>query len=352
MGVDISDASIKWVALSHPAGQNPLGGASRGSRRVEAWGQEELAGGIVNSGVVHDVARLSEALRALKQKVPHISAVHAALPEEAAFVFSMSAPPGSTRQQILNMIEFEFETRVPIPPPAAVYDFDLIAPDGESPMQEIGVAVFPRDVAESYAQAFEDAGFSLLSLEIEARSIARAAVSPSANESIVLLVDFGMKRTGFAVLKHGIPIFTSTVEIGGEALDRALSEQMHLSPKQIEVWKNEQGLLPSEGTKSPGLEALSGAASSLGSEVARHFNYWDTRRNERGERVTPVSRVLLLGGSANMKGLGDYISGRVQAPVDRPNVWRNVCSFEEYIPPIERRTSLQYATAIGLALRD
>jgi type IV pilus assembly protein PilM len=342
MGVDISDASIKWVALTR---------SSRGGRRVEAWGQEELADGIVRAGVVQDVARLSEALRALKQKVPHISAVHAALPEEAAFVFSMGAPVGSTRQQILNMIEFEFETRVPIPPSAAVYDFDLI-PGGEDGALEIGVVVFPRDLAESYARAFEDAGFLLLSLELEARSIARAATSSSGSESIVLLVDFGLKRTGFAVLKRGIPIFTSTVEIGGQALDHALSELMHLSPKQIEVWKNEQGLLPAEGVKSPGLEALSGAASSLGSEVARHFNYWDTRRNERGERVSPVSRVLLLGGSANMKGLGDYISGRVQAPVERPNVWQNVCSFDNYIPPIDRKTSLQFATAIGLALRD
>jgi type IV pilus assembly protein PilM len=342
MGVDISDASIKWVQLSRP---------TRGSRRVEVWGQEELAEGIVSAGVVKDVLRLAEALRALKQKVPHIRAVHAALPEEAAFVFSMTVPAGSGRQQILNMIEFEFETRVPIPPAAAVYDFDLI-PGTDAQMQEIGVVVFPREVAESYATAFDEAGFSLLSLELEARSIARAATDHSPGEGIVLLVDFGLRRTGFAVLKHGIPIFTSTVEIGGEALDRALSEQMHLSPKQIEVWKNEQGLLPSEGTKSPGLEALSGAASSLGSEVARHFNYWDTRRNDSGERVTPVSKVLLLGGSANMKGLGDYIAGRVQAPVERPNLWRNVCSFDEYIPPIERRTSLQYATAIGLALRD
>jgi type IV pilus assembly protein PilM len=341
MGVDISDASIKWVALKR----------SSSDRRVEAWGQETLETGIVESGVVRDVARLSEALRSIRKKVPRIGAIHAALPEESAFIFSMSAPPGSTRQQIRDLIEFEFETRVPIAPAAAVYDFDLI-PAGEGEAQEIGVVAFPRDIAENYAQAFENAGFLPLSFELEARSIARAAVPSNDTESIVLLVDFGLRRTGFAVLKRGVPIFTSTVEIGGEALDRALSDSMHLSPKQIEVWKNEQGLLPSEGPKSPGLEALSGAASSLGSEVARHFNYWDTRRNERGERVTPVSRVLLVGGSSNMKGIGDYISGRVQAPVERPNLWCNVCSFDEYIPPIDRRTSLQYATAIGLALRD
>ncbi|HTR18481.1 MAG TPA: pilus assembly protein PilM [Candidatus Paceibacterota bacterium] len=341
-GIDISDASIKWIALSRPG---------RGSRKVEAWGQEPLPGGIVSAGVIQDPARLTEALRAIKRKMPRVTAVHAALPEESAFVFSLSAPAGSSREQILSMIEFEFEARVPIPPTAAVYDFDLI-PGQEGDAQEIGVVVFPRELAESYADSFADAGFSLLSLEIEARSIARAAVPRMSPGNIALLVDFGFKRTGFAVLKSGIPIFTSTVEIGGEAVDRALKEKMHLSQEQVQLWKNEQGLLPEGGVKSPGLEAVSGAASALGSEVARHFNYWDTRRNDRGERVSPVSHVLLLGGSANMKGLADYIAGRVQAPVERPNVWNNVCSFDEYIPPIERRNSLQYATAIGLALRD
>lgn len=340
-GVDISDASVKWIVLDAPA---------RGDRRVEEWGQESLPEGVISSGAIRDEAKLAEALRAVKKKIPHIAGVHASLPEEAAFVFSMNVPLGSSRQEILNLIEFEFEQRVPIPPAAAVYDFDLI-PRGEDEAQEIGVVVFPRELAESYARCLSAAGFLPLSFELEVRAIARAVVSKDEPDTVSLLVDFGSKRSGLSVLKRGIPIFTSTVEVGVEEVDKVLAEQLHLSPKEVEIWKNEQGLVPAEGQKSPGIEALSGAASALGSEIARHFNYWDTRRNEEGERVTPVSRVLLVGGGANLKGLGDYIAGRVQAPVVRPNVWANVCSFEDYIPPIERRVSLQYATAIGLSLR-
>jgi type IV pilus assembly protein PilM len=338
-GIDISDTSIKWIALSDEA---------RGRRTVEAWSREPLAEGIVESGTVKNEPALIESLRAVKKQLPHRSAIHASLPEEPAFVFNMNVPAGLKRQEILNLVEFEFEARVPIPPSAAVYDFDLI-PREEGEPQEIGVAVFPREIAESYARCFSAAGFVLLSLELEPRAIARAV--SEAGDNITLLVDFGFKRTGIAVLKRGIPIFTSTVDVGVEGIDRALTQQLHLSPEEIETWKNEQGLVPTQGQQSSGLEVLSGAASALGSEVARHFNYWDTRRNEQGERVTPVSRVLLVGGGSNLKGLADYIAGRVQAPVVRPNVWANVCSFEKYIPPIPRRTSLQYATAVGLSLR-
>ncbi|MDR3570781.1 MAG: pilus assembly protein PilM [Candidatus Pacebacteria bacterium] len=339
-GVDISDASIKWIVLSE---------TQPGKRRVEAWGQEQLPEGVVSSGVINDEARLIEVLKTVRRKMPRVAGVHVALPEEPAFVFGMNVPLGSTRKEIIDLIGFEFETRVPIPPAEAVYDFDII-PWQEGESQEVGVVVFPRELSESYAHCLAEAGFLVFSFEIEPRAIARATVSREQATKVALLVDFGAKRSGLAVLKAGIPIFTSTVDVGVDRIDQVLSEQLHLSPEQLRVWKNEQGLLPSEGQKS-GLEVLSGVASSLGSEVARHFNYWDTRRNDRGERVTPVSTVLLVGGGANLKGLGDYIAGRVQAEVVRPNVWQHVCSFEEYIPPINRRTSLQYATAIGLALR-
>lgn len=340
VGVDVSDTSIKWLILEH----------NGDLRQVHSYGQETLAPGIVENGLVRDGSALSEALRELKKKIG-VACAHAALPEEAAYVFSMHIPEGSSREQTLSMIEFELEGRVPIPPSAAVYDYDVIMKhDGAG--EEIGVVVFARDVAESYADAFSGAGIQLLSLEVEANSIARAVSRNTEDEPITLLVDFGRLRTGFAVLKRGIPIFTSTVGVGSDSIDKIIAEKLSLSPEDGLVFKNEQGLLAEGGKTSPGLEALTGTASALADEIARHFHYWDTRRNEHGERVTPVERVFIIGGGANLKGLGDYIAARVQAETLRPDVWKNVCSFDDYIPPIDRRTSLQFATAIGLALRS
>ena len=340
-GIDISDASIKWLAF------DPLGG----KEKILSWGEEPLSEGIVVDGIIQDAAALAAALGAVKKKLGGIRYAHAALPEEAAYVFSMHVPAGSRRDGILSMIEFEFAGRVPITPAAAVYDFDVIEKYGSSG-EEIGVVVFPRELAETYATAFRMADIHLLSLEVEARSIARAVSDISGNEPVTLLVDFGRTRTGFAVLKRGIPIFTSTVAVGGAIMTRLLVEKMSLEPTAAEEFKNEKGLLSAMGSeKSPEAEALLSTASALTEEITRHYRYWDTRRNEQGERVTPVGRVLVVGGSANLKGLPDYIAAKVQASVERPNVWQNVCSFDEYIPPFDRRTSLKFATAIGLALR-
>ncbi|MDZ4227069.1 MAG: pilus assembly protein PilM, partial [Patescibacteria group bacterium] len=340
-GVDISDSSIKWLSLVK----------AKNGHRVHKYGEKKLEPGIVVGGIIKNSDALSLTLVQVKEELGGITYAHAALPEEAAYVFSMHVPIGTSREQTLRLIEFEFEGRVPIPPSSAVYDFDSILKHGGEEGEEIGVSVFPRELSEGYVAAFENAGISLLSLEIEAQSIARAVADDTPSEPVTLMVDFGRARSGFAVLKRNIPIFTSTVDVGGDTITKALAEKFSLKEEEIERFKNEQGLTSNDAAHAEVQETIVATASALADEISRHYHYWDTRRNEHGERVTPVGRVLLVGGGANLMGLSDYIAGRIQAPTGVGEVWRHVYDFDSYIPPIDRTHSLQYATAIGLALR-
>ncbi len=338
-GIDISDSSVKWVVL----------GRTGESASVVNYGEIPLAAGVVVSGVVQNVAALAAALAEVRERLRGVRAAHGALPEEAAYVFSMVIPQHEPRTQALRMIEFEFDGRVPIPPAAAVYDYTPII-SHDATHEEISVVVFPQDIAEAYAAAFESAGISLLSLEVEARSIARAVSSGAHDEPVTLIVDYGRARTGFAVLKRGIPIFTSTVAVGGDAIDRALIDGAHLSSEDAARFKAEEGLDASP-ERSTVRDAILPPATALVNEITKHYHYWDTRRSDRGDRVTPVGKVVLVGGNANLRGLADFIAGKVQAPVELGEPWQHVARFDDYIPPIDRRLSLQYATAIGLALR-
>lgn len=340
-GIDISDSSIKWLVLS----------PGEETRHVTLHGEIALEQGIVTGGIVRDVHKLGEVLLHVRGELGSVTAAHAALPEEAAYVFSMHVPRGISRQEALRLIEFEFEDRVPIPPSAAIFDYSIIRPQHSDADDEISVVVFPREVVDAYAQAFEMARIDLLSLEIEARSIARAVSSREPDEPITLIVDMGRARTGFAVVKHGYPIFTSTVEVGGDLITNALVQSLALSPEQTVEFKNEHGLVAERKEDEKGVEVVSSVAAAIADEIARHYHYWDTRRNDKGERVTPVGKVILVGGSANLRGLSEYIAGRVHAPTIIGNVWSHVAPFSDYIPPIDRRESLQYATAVGLALR-
>lgn len=339
IGVDISDASVKWMGLT----PDPAGGF-----KVATHGSLSIPEGAVVEGAIRDPKVLTEVLKEVRTQ-SRVSVAHAALPEEQAYVFNMHVPDGTPREQVLRLIEFEFEGRIPIPPSDAVYDYDIIleaTPEGT----QIGVTVFPKEIAHDYANTFAAAGFQLASLEIEARSIGRAIDDGARDSYVTLLVDFGRARTGIAVLKCGIPIFTSTVEFGNDAATKRLAEQLKLTDKQIELIRNDEGLF-AEGEHAALKAEFQKVAAGLADEIVKYFHFWDTRRDEGGERVTPVGAVTLVGGSANMKGLVDLIAGKVQARTERGNIWRHILSFDKTVPPIDRRNSLQFATAAGLSLR-
>jgi Tfp pilus assembly PilM family ATPase len=300
-GVHISDDSIKWLTLSS--------GEPR-RRRVEAWGELPLAQGIVEGGVVRDLQALSAALRTVAAHIARGTVVHAALPQESGYVFAMRVPPGTSRTQARALIEFECGSRVPLRPSAAFYSFDAIRGQ-EKEGQEIGVVVFRREVSESYTAAFAAARIELASLELETRAAARAVVSHDPSESTIFLIDVGSARCHLALIKHGVPVFTATVEM----------------------------------TKEAGIADLS-------ADIGRYFSYWDTRRNARGERVTPIGRIVLVGEGAALEGFSEHIANHTRAAVEHGDIWRHVADFADYIPPIDRGTSFSFAVSAGLALRE
>src|SRR3989338_1897166 len=128
IGVDISDSSIKWLVLEGNSGQ----------RRIHSYGQEPLEHGIVVDGIVHDIPRLAAALSTVKMHAGGIDCAHAALPEEAAYVFSRRVSEGSSRSHRLTMVEFESEARAPIAEKGPVSVFNVITEHGEAG-EEIGV---------------------------------------------------------------------------------------------------------------------------------------------------------------------------------------------------------------------
>ncbi|MDB5187838.1 MAG: pilM [Candidatus Kaiserbacteria bacterium] len=335
-GVDISDTSVKWVILEHV----------NGKVRVSSYGEISINAGIVDHGIVKDVAGLGLVIQQLKKAIHPVTYMHVSLPEESVYVFSMSAAYGSTQDQIRTMIEFEFENRVPLSVGDAVYDFDIVKNEEGDQGMKIVVTAFPRELATNYARACEQGNMTALSFENELLSTSWA-VADCAEEKTTLLIDFGSSRTGIACVRGRIPFFTATIPIGSGQMTEALVSSLGITDEQADTFKDTEGL--QSPADSSGYKALLPIAEALGTQVERYFRLWGF---EHDSTVSLIQEVILVGGGANVRGLPEYISQKIHVPVVRGNVWQRIGSFDEYIPPIEYDQSLQYATAIGLALRS
>jgi Tfp pilus assembly PilM family ATPase len=114
--------------------------------------------------------------------------------------------------------------------------------------------------------------------------------------------------------------------------------------------KAERGIVPAPGNEDY-LAAMLSTVSAIRDEISTRLQYWQ----ERVARVRdhePVSRVIIAGGNASVRGLPEYLEGALGIPVAAGDVFTNLASRDTWIPPIDYTESLAYATAIGLALRD
>jgi Tfp pilus assembly PilM family ATPase len=165
-----------------------------------------------------------------------------------------------------------------------------------------------------------------------------------------MLVDFGKTRTGIGIVYNGVLLYTSTIDIGGNQLSQALRKALgeDMAESELTRLKNTQGLV--RGVESSEVyDALLSTVSVIKDELATRMQYWHMRGE--GEGTRRIHSVMMCGGSSNLKGLPAYMTETLGVPCIRGNVWENTFSLDSTVPPIDKRHSYGYATAIGLALK-
>ena len=342
VGVDVSDTSLKYVSLK----PNVRPGVDR---VIKQWGDISIPSGTVQRGLVSDPKQLTAVLKEFKAQTK-AEFVRLSLPEERAYLFETTIKRDTPIKEIRGMLEFRLEENVPIPSKDVYFDYDILPGDQEKKTVQIAVAAYAKETIQQYYDVCIEAGLRPVAFEVEAQAMARAVI-PTDVKGAVMLVDFGKTRTGIGIAYKGMLLYTSTVDIGGDVLSQALRRVLGdaVSEGELTKLKNTQGLVRSIES-SHVHEALINATSVIKDELATRMQYWHLRNGNSAERR--ISSVMLCGGSANLKGLPAYLTETLGIPTLRGNVWENTFSLKHTVPPIDRRHSFGYATAIGLALKN
>lgn len=337
VGIDISDHSVRFIEFEIKGGRLSL----------KRFGQRSIPDGALSYGDIKDRAKIQDVLKKLAYE-DGISFVRCSLPEEKAYVFKTEVPllrPEETRDNIA----FQIEENVPIKAADAVFDYVFI-PDGEDGShREAVVSVFPKVVVEAYLDLYTSAGLTPLSFEMEADALARALI-PRSDSGCHMVVDFGQQRTGLSIVDRGVVQFASTVDVGGNILTNAIQRQFNVSFEEAEQIKRE-GTFVGHGEHREFFSTLMNSISALSEEMNKHYVYWHTHTDKKGRKATPIQKIILAGGDANLQGLHDHLSLTLKTKVELGNVWVNAFSLDQYVPPIPFAASLSYATAVGLGLR-
>jgi Tfp pilus assembly PilM family ATPase len=126
-----------------------------------------------------------------------------------------------------------------------------------------------------------------------------------------------------------------------------------VSPEEAEKTKNEKGIIDSEQNQDV-FGCLMPAVTGIRDEISKHLDYWNSHRDEilPDEKDNKISKIILCGSQSMIPGINDYLSGALRVETTLGNPWSNVIDLNKYIPPLNNREALDYATAIGLAIEN
>jgi type IV pilus assembly protein PilM len=343
VGVDISDTSMKYVAFEPTLRHHR-------TRTLKAWGDIDIPANSLDRGDVKNPKLLTETLREFK-KTTKADFIRVSLPEERAYIFETEIRHDVPEKEIQNLLEFRLEENVPIAARDTIFDYDFLPSPTESRTVRVVVSAYQRDTIMTYYEACLAADLVPISFEVEAQAMARAVIPESVTDTM-MLIDFGKTRTGVGIIKSGVLLYTSTIDIGGGQLSSVMRRVLgdNIAESELTKIKNTQGLIRGvDDTKV--YDCLIPTISVIKDEIATRMQYWHTREGNRSNDRR-IKKIILCGGSVNLKGLPEYMSEALGVPCIRGNVWENAFRPDVVVPPIERNYSYGYATAIGLALNN
>jgi len=365
-GLDISDLSLKIVKLNKK-------GAVFG---LASFGEAEIPAGIIEGGEIKNEDALAKIIKEATSKVKgeklKTKYVIASLPEEKSFLQVIQLPK-MTEEDLQKAVRFEVENYIPLPIGEVYLDFQVIQPIHNHPDHlDVLIAALPRKTVDPYVASIKKAGLVPMALEVESQAIARALIKNGSSSLPVLLIDFGATRTSFIIFSGYSPLFTSSIPVSSRDFSQAISKSMNIDLAEAEKLKRKYGLGAFEKisfrkkTESVKLEkevvedkrilnALVPSIMDLTEQIKKCLDYSLTHISHESlgpDAKKSISRILLCGGGANLKGLADILSLELKTPVLIANPWINILAEPlRETPELSKEKSLSYATALGLALR-
>ncbi|MDD2766214.1 MAG: type IV pilus assembly protein PilM [Candidatus Moranbacteria bacterium] len=339
-GLDLSDLSIKAVWLERMGKLDS----------ISSFGSVPLPlGSVVDGEIVNPDAVQSAIIDLLDKTGPGritTRKVICSLPETKAFLRIISIPMMASKE-VKEAIKWEIEANIPLTLDQVYYDWQIL---DENFIQEKGkmsvlVVAVARSVVDQFQSVLTSAGLEVVGLETESIAQARSLLAEKNEKQTTLIVDIGDRRSSFLIAIGSTTCFTSSVPLSSQMITDAISKSLQIPFGEAEEIKIKQGL-GSLALQSPVLKAALPVLESIATEIERSIDFYLSNLHYSEN----IDSIVLCGGGANMQGLVPFLSRRLGRLVEFGDPWVNV-NLGKKIPLIDHNRSVQYSTAIGLALR-
>lgn len=335
MGLDLGTTQIKYVSIKKET-KTLIGFGSAPAPKVSLDSENP-------ADVESYINYLKEYFNS-QSNIP--SLVSVGLPEYKVFNRIINVPKMSDKE-LKTAIPLEAEQYLPIPIKDVVYDYRVVEETDSGKKQNVILIAAPRELVKKYAGIIAKAGFTLVGLEPETAAITRCTIDLTSSPMATLIVNIGAASTDMALVYGGVVRFTRSIGTGGNALSRAIAQELGFESSQAEEYKKAYGLDESQ-LEGKVMKAIRPVFETIVDEIRRALAYYQTHQTQ-----SPIlKRLVLCGGTASLPGVLVYLASALNLEAQLANPWVQIKNSDKFSEKELEAIGPTFAVAAGLALKE
>ncbi|MBI2120738.1 MAG: pilus assembly protein PilM [Parcubacteria group bacterium] len=207
---------------------------------------------------------------------------------------------------------------------------------------EVMIVAIHNQILSKYQDIVTKVGLEKSSFEIEVYSSIRATLGH--DMAPIMFLDMGAGITKLAMVEQGIIKSVHIVSRGSQEITLALSRALNISIAKAEGLKRNVGLLGKDEDGRKVSSIIESTASYIFTEANRVLLSYQNKNNRS------VSKVVLTGGGALLKGLPEFSRKWLEADVILGDSFSKVES-PAFLQGVLAEAGPEFSVAIGLALK-
>lgn len=286
-GLQITDAIVKAAAVTKTADGYML----------SAYGQQPLAGGLIDQGLILNPKGVAEAVRHIYDHPAWgaftTNQVVCSIPESRVFLKTITIPLYKGKD-LSEMILWEAQSIVPIPKEKAYYFWQVL--EERSGKVEVLICAAEKNQVDHLVEVAQFAGLVPVAFDLECYATTRTIAPQMLQGRTVLQVHIGLVSTTLTVVANGNIWFNSVLKIATRDFIREIAEVKQIPFAQAESDFYRLGLthLTSERT-----------LKELANGITAAVNFHNSRAETEADKIT---QIFLSGSNATIPGLAAKFS--------------------------------------------
>lgn len=251
-------------------------------------------------------------------------------------------------EELESALFFEAKKHIPISGTDMVLDYQVLSVEEKTNNMNILLAATSKDVLNEHTNILVSAGVNPNLVDIDSLAVANSfALNAFAEEGVYVLLNLGAHRSNMVIWGPDSKLFARDIPYGGYNFTRDIMRKRQLEWEEAERHKLEYGLLDNPNVAN--VQTISmldisekSTEDAIVEEVRRSLRFYVKEAGNSDFR-----KLYLMGGTAKLKGLQEYIQEKVALPTEIFMPFINVEMPEKF----QDKKDPQLALAIGLAMR-